>query len=782
MILCFGGKNTAKGWSLNTEGPLYYQPGEPVRLPLLASLEQPSVTLQVRIIGSGGNISVIEATQENGFLNITLPGGAELCSYPFAIVPLELSREDGSSWRLAVLNPGAPAHFPKCSVQRKNGAPEMVVDGQPLGFANSFVTSFIRDFPAHAFQAVSGMRTAGIRLYQLFFDTRDCLRDGRPDIGRAMEDLTADVIKLALIAGDSLFFIRWHLFMPLEWVNAHPDEAIRDENGVLDIPRGWPHGRHASYASEQFRAVNLELIRHVLQALRESPVADRFTGIQICYGNCGEWNNWGYHEKTFPDFSPSMQRVYGQWLVERYGREALDLLPDPAHPVPTRACRLEDEPPFRDAARNINVIRYYLFWQEYTADTIAFFARAIRQHSGGACFVGAFYGYYLGHYGACPYHFQDSGHYALHRLVSNADIDFVVAPYPYHNRLKNAPVNIAAGTCRTHGAVCLNENDQRTHRSGAEELIYGATASLGESIEVAKRDFMNNLSKKCSYYFFDFQGGWYLDAEFIAAVRRLREIEERFKASCAGFSVQKVKVFVSEQTPAYLSNHSSAVTGQLSEMLLFELDAAGAPWELYTIDDLEDVDLDDCPLAILPNSFYLSQRQREIIGSRLYTPGRTVLYLGLPGVFDEGGLRTDAGIIPSAGLSPDGLRKMYKQMEREDIDNFSVDSLEKSSVNGCRIWHSGFFGLGRRQLREVYDAAGVHVYSRSDGMFYMAGPLMGLYVRNGGRAEIVLPERVRFIQEVYSGEMIGYDLDRFSYTMPEDVHTAIFYVGNELVN
>jgi hypothetical protein len=400
---------------------------------------------------------------------------------------------------LLCYDPEKPFEFRRMSVQMVAGAPSVCIDGKPDGIMRGRLDTLHHRYRQN--DAVAFSR-AGLRESEICIEPR--LFDGRNGFQQdAFDDyIEKTCLRIAQNTPDNVISIRWLLYASDQWVEQHPDELILTQPQV----DGFAHPRslQPSYASEKWRQYNVDIIQRSIERMRRSPFADRLISIRMAYGNCGEWNNFGYHEKTFPDFSKPTQKAFSSWLKNKYQTtenlqqawgnsdsnfESMDL-------IPSRQLRMgKTDQVCRTYPDERQTADYYSFWQDMTVDTITYFAQKIKQFTDSKLLVGAFYGYYVGHLSNGPYHFQDSGHYAMGRFLNSPYLDFASGPYPYYQRLENACVNGAFSSVGLHGKFWYSENDQGTHLSEKKFARYGAAQTLDESIALAKRDFMQNLAK-----------------------------------------------------------------------------------------------------------------------------------------------------------------------------------------------------------------------------------------------------------------------------------------------
>ena len=638
--------------------------------------------------------------------------------------------------------------------------------------------------------AIRKMYRSGVRIFMLLW--KPFLywnEDDFFDSATFLHDLNEVVMNLKKYAPDSYFIIRWRLFVPEWWSHVYPDEVIRYSDGsqsAIGVA-------HASYASSIWRKRAGEILEEALETIINSELVYNFAGIHLAYGNCGEWNNFGYHESKFPDFSYSMEKAFHDWG---------------GNGIPSVQERLNNRhKTLRTLPDEHNIVEFYRFWQEFTVDTILYFAHIVRTATAGRSIVGSFYGYYIGHLShfAGPYHFQDSGHYAVSRLIDSPDIDFLAGPYDYRDRLANCVPQSAYTSIQLHNKLWYSENDQRTHLSGERNLIYGTTKNLSETVAIVKRDFSCNLTKGCAYYFFDFVKSWYREPEFYSTLIHCKNIENFLRVSKTAFSPE-VAVFFSEETVPYMGNGKNGVIEALAQMMQKELDMAGAPYAFYTMNDIESADLSRCKIAIFLNAYYLPDIQRRAIEEKVFGNNRTVVFLHSAAcVTDEGTSVSEAVawlgiefeqmehvVVDQVQLleQPDDCHKFSEYIDRIfsviDADAIPLASYantqyiagaEKNKTD-YRLIYWGMPSLNAIELRMLYSRSGVHLYACAELATYAYGQFACLYSRKAQKANLHFPESGEIIFDLMTGEVLARNADNVELEFCDETDSRLCYAGS----
>jgi hypothetical protein len=718
---------------------------------------------------------------------------------------------------LVLCNLSAKIDFPLGEIRKGKAANHFYLDGKPTGsivgrFSYNGRVAFERAFCA---SAVKDFSRAGIHGNILNLAPYKYIHADKFDLAGFMAETEQAVSQILSEDPNAIIKVQYFLFMPEDWVNAHPDELIVLDNGARTLAHAFKKLLQPSYASKVWRKFMAQVIRDTVTAFRKSAFADRMGSFRLLYANCGEWNHWGYHEKAFVDYSKPMQRAFGNWLKKKYsiteklrqawGRNDVDF--DSYNLVPGRKNRLLGESFLRlGGNKTRQTVDYYQFFQQYTAETIIYFAKAVKDASSRRLLTGTYYGYYFGHYGANPYHFQDSGNYGTGHLIRSKDIDFLGGPCPYYKRVKHADINGITGSVTLHGKVWVTEGDQRTQNSGKPHQHYGVPENLQEAVAIAKRNYMNNLQDGASYYFYDFIRNWYRDPKFMETLKKIHDIDFMLH-SLKRENTAETALLYSEETIPYLSNQRNASFRAFRDSRADYADAWGVPVDRYLVSDIENIDFTQYKAVIFANSYYVD---KDIIGKiKKYVAqnNRSLLFLYAPGLVDSSNQLnpeqsrqlTGIGIKTVKMTKGSAVKTIWGHESCKDYYSRLTEITDKKARIIARFADGALAGAQRNFgnykstvvchpmpdavfMRDFLQQSGVHVYSSGkSGLddYYFAKPLIGVFSRNGGAKTITLPEPAEIAVNLFTGEILGYNLKTINFNMPARPHTDIFYVGNK---
>lgn len=492
---------------------------------------------------------------------------------------------------------GGKPGFPDAKIVPHNGVPTLSINGA----FHPGIFGYVGWNWLTARQSIRDFSSAGFHLYEIVFQPWTLWKEGRLDVDDLERRLNSQIVSIAAQDPDALIFLRYWLYVPRDWSKFYPNEVIRYDDGTSEIPLLGGPWAHASYASPVWRAQYKEMLRGLVERLKKSPYADRIFMIRAGYGNCGEWNNFGYHHSKFPGYSPQMRAAYREWLKKRYGSlDALNRNWKSAYgdwdsvEVPSRAERLAGEGSLlRDPADSGNYSDFYRFFSDYTVELIADFGKTVKDASDGKLLYGVFYGYFLHHLTGAPYHSLDSGHYAMAKLLRQPEVDTVCSPYNYHRRERAISIGMPLESIKLHGKLFLAEMDLPTHLAdpakyhGTAGEQFNYDAAEAKTLTLYRRDYGRVLTWGVGGYWYDFAHNWYEFDAFRKFAASSARIGREAAAGADLRSTAEVAVILDEESVFSLSPHSAEWAQELRETLGYTLESVGAPIDFWLGSDLD---------------------------------------------------------------------------------------------------------------------------------------------------------------------------------------------------
>jgi len=582
-------------------------------------------------------------------------------------------------------------------------------------------------------------------------------------------------VKMLLDADpDAYFFPRLYLSSPRWWDEKHPDDLVTFDPGD---GRSQPffHSpadkRVPSWASEAWRRDTATALRRFIEHVQQSPYADRVVGYHLASGTTEEWMMWGGNEGKWVDYSPANVARFRQWLKQKYG--TVDALQrawtDPTATferaaIPTKrereATRLAT---LRDPQSERRVIDFYDYNADLVADTIACFAKVVKESTRRKSLVGVFYGYVLQLCGEQRQ--QNAGHTALEKVWNCPDVDFLTSPTSYAFRTPGIGYShfmSLTDSVKLHGKLWFDENDIRTWLlEGKPQRSWGQTESYEQTRGQLQREFANVLCQGVGQWWFDMGGGWYDDPRILADIGAMNRIAAA-SLSWDRSPADEIAVVVDDR-----SLHLMQVANRLSRPLLLdqlpELGRIGAPLGFYALGDVDR--LRPRRMYVFLNAFAPTAAERRAI-ERLKGQGRVLVWLYAPGVFREGrldpaaieelcGVRVAMDKRPArlevkspwgtCGANFDVAPVFFADDPRATVLGHLADGragLVRRDAGGWITVYSSAPKLPATLLRELASQAGVHCYLRSPqphDVIYANRSLVALCVSEPGPRTLVLP-------------------------------------------
>jgi len=601
---------------------------------------------------------------------------------------------------------------------------------------------------------------------------------------------------------EAFFFPRLYLHAPVWWSEKHPDDIVRyDPGNGKPVPFVHSGGKPApSWASAAWRRDTAEGLRRLIAHVQSAPYADRVIGYHLASGTTEEWMMWGANENQWVDYSPVNTALFRKWLQRRYRtidrlRRAWD---DPeiafeTAAVPTKAQRsVAGFGALHVLPREQPVVDYYLYNSELVADTIAYFARVVKEAAGRERIVGVFYGYLLQLCGEQRQ--QNAGHLALENVLNCPDVDFLCSPTSYaFRRLGGEGTShfmSLLGSVKLHGKLWFDENDIRTSLSPGAAGGWGKPANVAGDILQQDKELANVLVNGTAQWWFDVGGNRYDTPELMKRlagyVRNARTVLGVDRSP-----VDQVAFVVDEDSLTYLR-----VADPLGRWLLVgqvpALRRLGAPVGDYLAADLERIE--DRRLFIFPTSLAPSPAQRRAVDA-LKRDGRVLVFLHLPGIYRNGRIETEAmsaftGIRLGLSRTPQELRVTIREMDDPIVSGLAgqtygpkhktlpvgfVDDPEAVVLGdlpdgrpGLAVrrhpgWTAVFSAvplLPAALLRNLARAAGVHAYIDTPDVVWASRNLLAVSVLEAGPRTVRLPRKSN-VRDLYTGRALAAGVRKF---------------------
>lgn len=680
-----------------------------------------------------------------------------------------------------------PREFPTARIEVRGGLPHLTVNG-----VETDPTQVLFNVPDRLQQA--NATSSGAPIWSIALDDMGFTQQGF-DYAKIDETIAKylewnpNVWLLPTFSFDTRYQ-KW-------WIEAHPEARCRLEDGGDVI--GDYHGARRqvpSVASEVWRRDYGEAVRRLIRHLKDSPFASRIIGYQPCSGVTWEWFHWGSQSGELVDYSEAGVADFRRWLRERYGSdEALQRAwGDPkatlaAAPVPPNARRRAPaHGVFYDPATQQDVLDYHRYQHDIVADTILYFARIIKEESGGRSLVGTYYGYVM-HLPEIPGFCQSSGHFSLYRLLRSPDVDFLMAPdaYAWREVGGTGACMAAAGSFPLNGKLFWNQADLRSHWSPQEG--FGRPRDLRGSVQAMRRGAAMNLALGTGIQWYDFSNGWTFGDERLSdEARRLLAVNGVRQTAVDWPLSDYLAVVVDEEQMGTFDLFHPLYGLELIYHQREKLTRSGVPWRAYLLSDvMAHPELLQHRAFLFLNLFRLTAAQRDFLRTKVMKAGRTVAFVGPVGLMDEKGFSAarSSEILgwPMVEVAqPEALRvrlgddlptpwRPCAKMEIGCAAAFApivLPDRQTGAVLGAlkggdrpaalfearsdvKLFWSAAPGLLPEMIRAIATVAGLPIVSAGNDAIYVGYGCVGVHAPSDGKRQIRLP-RPASVRELLSGK------------------------------
>jgi hypothetical protein len=606
--------------------------------------------------------------------------------------------------------------MPTADIRSLNGAPALWIDGAPA-------------FPLLLMSTPEGVR----ELQGLGFEGTHLYTADPPGwwVGIDRYDFSgfdAHLAELLAVDPQALVIPRIQLDAPGDWMDAHPEELIVYATTDTEANPSWGGARHASWASEPWKAAADAALRALLRHAAAQPWAQAVIGWHIGSGLYGEWHYFnGVH---YPDRSAPFLRAYADWLRSR----GLQIDPTPPSPEERKG---GDWAGVLDPAKRQGAVAYFTFFHQVGADLLGRFARIVKETTGGL--VVAFNGY-LPDLGVN----HELDHRAFDRVLANPDVDICASPHTYRRRAPGGDAILRGypGSMRLHGKIWFDEQDDRTVLAPQpQQQAYTHVKTIEESVEILWRGFAQALTHANGLWFMDQGAMWYRDPDhhyyrhpdIVLAFEQMKEIGQ---ASLARPRARHSEVAVISDLRSAFHLVDSDWTEdhiilRLNHHVMRELSRCGVPFDMYLLSDLQAIP--DYKSYVFLDAVFLTDEEITRIKS-LRERGAHL------------GFCYAAGLASPAGLSLERMQDLLGMNLRFSTEPPPHHSLPPTLLyapdgvaESAQTWYCPQPPLPAAVLRRLFRQAGAHVYLESDDNLLAGCGYLGIHTASAGRKTLTLP-------------------------------------------
>ncbi len=401
----------------------------------------------------------------------------------------------------------------------------------------------------------------------------------------------------------------------------------------------------------------------------------------------------------------------------------------------------------RDPETDREAVRYWRFLSELVAGSILRFAAAAKALIPAEREVGVFYGYIL----ELKLGLVQCGHLAYEKVLASQAVDFVISPGSYSDRQMGGGGGFMTpnGTVHRFGKGCLHELDHRTHTANMQLTpnvrLPWMTAWPDERADIAglRREFGRSLCHGTSVWWFDMWGKFFDSDRVMAEIGRFGKLWEEF-ADRDTEPLAEVAVIVDPDSMLYVDDSGKeGISSRIYEPLIAACNRLGAPYRVFSFNDLPEVDWSGCKLAIFPALFEVTEEKRALLERHILTGGRSVLWL------------FGAALSDGRSWSEAGMR---------DLTGFDFGA--PAGVSERDSWRSFYrpeYNITAAELKVIASAAGIHLYTDAELPVWVTEKLLMVHSAESGPITIRLPEKRSRIRERFDERFELAEAAEFTY-------------------
>lgn len=642
----------------------------------------------------------------------------------------------------------------KVSIKRDHGMLKVDIDGKlyaPLSFKS------FRPNP----QNIAEFYQAGVRLFSVLSSGIICAlgvpysRFGESWVGENRYDFSAVDRQMDLFienAPDGYFAPMFQLDTRPWYLEAHPE-----------APNSFTHLSWAAYNAEWKRAA-ADYLKAVIRHCEEK-YGDRIYGYFILGGMTTEWLAHPDKEASHPLKEKGYRLFRGDERAALPTKQELDS---------TGRVFLEPD--------EENVLAARRFHAETIADLVLYFAGEAQSVIKHKKLLGCYYGYLL-HLGN-EYLFN-AGHLGYEKVFLSPDIDMISSPSDYHLRRLTDPSGfmVTQKTLDAHNKLYFLEFDHITHvaptmisepcadtaGNSCLKEIPGAKSKCKseiESLNLMWRDYVLCYANGAAMWWFDMFDGWFRSENMMSAIARMiglhETLRERDKASVA-----EIAVYAEGESMYHVRKTSRIATVALAGMnrALAEI---GAPYDLYSVVDLDHCDPKRYRLVIMMNAYDIPFARLQRLRT-LQEQGVTVLWVYAPdyarnaqnsstyisavtGMNVVSSDRTHGGLVYGDRIIPCEVAAPYFEIADDAVmpfARFEDGAVAVAADVSGRSVYAAVPCVPSDLMRELARKCGVHLYSNDSRVYtYVNAGAVGVYNATETNAEICLPQNGTYIDQL----------------------------------
>ena len=466
---------------------------------------------------------------------------------------------------------------------------------------------------------------------------------------------------------------------------------------------------------------------------------------------CGQTDEWMDYSRGVAGRAKT--QAWKAWL-KAHGKD------DAPVPALERIDRASFENLIRDPASEQDVIDYARFTGDTVADTVLGFAAKARSLIPRQRQIGMFFGYILELTGS---RMVWAGHLEYERLYASPDIDFFISPGTYTDRPMGGGSGfmVPNGTRVLNGKGFLHEIDHRTptYNCALDEFVsIGWMVPWKDQAETdagLKREFSLAIINQTSLWCFDMWGGVFKTPETMKVVGQSKKLWDQHTAQPLKTRAE-VALVVDPQSARGLNDLHPAAA-KIYQGTRNKLNRLGAPFEVFSFNDLARAELSRYKLLVFPGLFEITPEKAATLKKYALNSGRTAVFVYAPGLSD--------------GKSLDAAR--VKELTGTAFRTEGVSTVKRDGWTA--VYAGSYDALTPQALRQAAAGAGVTIYCDDEVPVYANERLVAVHMAKGGAKTLTLPVACREVKELYTGQVVPVRERRFTYTFGSP-DTALFEI------
>ena len=532
------------------------------------------------------------------------------------------------------------------------------------------------------------------------------------------------------------------------------------------------HYYTAAAGYEVFRRSAQRMLTDTIDFLeREYP--EKVFCIFLSGGATCEWRNL-YH--TLPE-NPLRDEIYRKYIGN----------PDARVPTEEEIAKTTYGS-YRDKRADKCAIDFLTFNNEIVTDSIAYFAKAVKEHTQNRLLVAVAAGY------ATIAGDPLSGHSAAADVARIPEIDIIFCPASYIHRVPSgvSASQAAMDSIRANGKMMVTSVDNRSYASRSN--IYAQIMephylhdSMEESISYVRRETALAMSKGAGFWIFDMYGVNYPEDWHKAELGKIRLLAHELRKHPVEYN-SEVAVLYDPRSTIY-TNAGDEIRNETIFPGITEIGRIGCPVDHYAIDDilLDSFPKEQYKLYLLPNCLAPTEAiRKKILELREHA---SFIFTGATGCIGDEGFSFDlAEELTGIRIEEDGegdyfavvdkeytdlgYDKVYRQfggtilpslkakekdvtvMGRQLITS-TAKLVMKERRGGFDVW-SARGAIPESALRPLAKRAGVFLYQEHSLPTYANSRMLALFDHKGGIRTLKFPKICK-LREYYTNKSYEYN-------------------------